>query len=296
MVDQKLTNRLGRAFTMLCAGFIILTTLSIIVFIASKGLSTFIVDRASIRNFLLTTVWRPDAPKSEGGPLIGALPFIAGSVAVSLLALIIIAPFSIGVAIFMSEISPAWGRKILQPVIEVFVGIPSVVYGWIGLSVLVPFIRNHIGGLGFSLLAGSIVLAIMIFPTIASVSTDSLQTISRDIREASLALGATRWQTIRMVLLPAALPGILTGVVLGLARAFGEALAVQMVIGNAVRMPDSLLKPVHTMTSIITMEMSNTVMGTVWNDALWSIALLLMLISFMFIMFIRFIESRGAAK
>lgn len=296
MADQKLINRLGRNFTLLCASFIILTTLSIIIFIASKGLSTFIKDGVSIRNFLFTTVWRPDAPKSEGGPLIGALPFIAGSVAVSLLALIIITPFSIGVAIFMSEISPAWGRKILQPVIEVFVGIPSVVYGWIGLSVLVPFIRNYIGGLGFSLLAGSIVLAIMIFPTIASVSTDSLQTLSKDIREASLALGATRWQTIRMVLLPAALPGILTGVILGLARAFGEALAVQMVIGNAVRMPDSLLKPMHTMTSIITMEMSNTVMGTVWNDALWSIALLLMLISFMFIMLIRFIESRRAIR
>ncbi|MDI3480363.1 MAG: phosphate transport system permease protein [Tepidanaerobacteraceae bacterium] len=296
MADQKIINKLGKSFTMLCATFIILTTLSIIIFIASKGLSTFIIDGASIGNFLFTTVWRPDAPKSEGGPFIGALPFIAGSVAVSLLALILITPFSIGVAIFMSEISPGWGRKILQPIIEVFVGIPSVVYGWIGLSVMVPFIRNHIGGLGFSLLAGAIVLAIMIFPTIASVSTDSLQTLSKDIREASLALGATRWQTIRMVLLPAALPGILTGVVLGLARAFGEALAVQMVIGNAVRMPDSLLKPMHTMTSIITMEMSNTVMGTVWNDALWSIALLLMLISFMFIMLIRLIESRRAAR
>jgi len=296
MADQKFINRLGRNFTFLCASFLIITTISIIFFIASKGLSTFIKDGASIGNFLFTTVWRPDVPKSQGGPLIGALPFILGSVAVSAIALIISTPFSLGIAIFMSEISPVWGRKILQPIIELFVGIPSVVYGWIGLSVLVPFIRNHVGGLGFSLLAGSIVLSIMIFPTIASVSTDSLQAMSNDIREASLALGATRWQTIELVLLPAALPGILTGVVLGLARAFGEALAVQMVIGNAIRLPDSLLKPMHTMTSIITMEMSNTVSGTVWNDALWSIALLLMLISFMFIMLIRAIESRRVIK
>lgn len=296
MINQKLSNKLGRGFTFLCASFLIVTTISIIFFIAYKGLSIFIRDGASIKNFLFSTVWRPDAPKSEGGPLIGALPFIAGSVAVSTMALIMSLPFSVGVAVFMSEISPGWGRKILQPVIELFVGIPSVVYGWIGLSVLVPLIRNHIGGLGFSWLAGAVVLAIMIFPTIASVSTDSLRAMSNDIREASLALGATRWQTIKMVLLPAALPGILSGVILGLARAFGEALAVQMVIGNVIRMPDSLLQPIHTMTSIITLEMSNTVMGTVWNDALWSIAFLLMIISFMFIMLIRVIETRRAVK
>jgi phosphate transport system permease protein len=167
-----------------------------------------------------------------------------------------------------------------------------VVYGWIGISVLVPFIRNNIGGMGFSLLAGGIVLAIMILPTIASVSTDSLRANPADIREGSLALGVTRWQTILMVMVPAAMPGILTSIVLALARAFGEALAVQMVIGNAIRMPTSLLAPMNTMTSIITMDMSGTVMGAVDNDVLWTLAFILLLISVVFILIIRTI-NRG---
>lgn len=294
MVNVNISNRIGKYTTFLCAVLIITITIAIIALIAFKGLSTFTRDGVSLRSFLFTTNWNPDATASEGGPFVGALPFIAGSVAVSLLALLFSAPFGIGIAIFMSEISAGWGRRIMQPVIELFVGIPSVVYGWIGLSVLVPFIRNHIGGMGFSLLAGSIVLAIMIFPTLASVSTDSFNANPADIREASLALGVTHWQTIFMVMFPAAMPGVLTAIVLALARAFGEALAVQMVIGNAIRLPTALLSPMHTMTSIITMEMSNTVMGTVSNDVLWSIAFILLLISFTFIMLIRTI-NRGRA-
>ena len=148
--------------------------------------------------------------------------------------------------------------------------------------------------MGFSLLAGAIVLAIMILPTLASVSTDSLNANPADIREGSLALGVTHWQTIFMVMVPAAMPGILTAIILALARAFGEALAVQMVIGNAIRMPASLLGPMNTMTSIITMEMSNTVMGTVSNDLLWTIAFILLFISFVFIMLIRTINKGRA--
>jgi phosphate transport system permease protein len=180
------------------------------------------------------------------------------------------------------------------PAIELFVGIPSVVYGWIGLSVLVPFIRKGVGGLGFSVLAGGIVLTIMIFPTIASIAADTLRVLPIEYREASYALGATRWQTIRKALLPAAMPGILTGVILGLARAFGEALAVQMVIGNSIRFPGGILDSTTTLTSIITMDMGNTIQGSVWNNALWSMALLLLLISFVFILLIRKISSRGS--
>ena len=135
----------------------------------------------------------------------------------------------------MTEIAPSWGRKILQPVIELLVGIPSVVYGFIGLTVLVPFIREHVGGLGFSLLSGTIVLSIMILPTITTIATDAMSSLPKNLREGSYALGATRWQTIRKVLIPAALPTLLTAIVLGMARAFGEALAVQMVIGNVSR-------------------------------------------------------------
>jgi phosphate transport system permease protein len=292
MVSVNLTNKIGKYATFVCAILIITITMAILFLIAYKGLATFTRDGVSLRNFFLTTNYNPDATPAEGGPFVGALAFIAGSVAVSLLAMLVSAPFGIGVAIFMAEIAPGWGRKIMQPVIELFVGIPSVVYGWIGLSVLVPLIRIHLGGLGFSLLAGAIVLAIMILPTIASVSTDSLIANPCDIREGSLALGVTRWQTILMVMVPAAMPGILTSIVLALARAFGEALAVQMVIGNAIRLPSSLLAPMYTMTSIITMEMSDTVMGSLSNDLLWTIALILLLISFAFIMLIRTI-NRG---
>jgi phosphate transport system permease protein len=294
MISVNLSNKIGKYATFVCAALIVTITLSIILLIAFKGLATFIRDGVSLHNFFLTTKWNPDATPAEGGPFVGALPFIAGSVAVSLLALLFSAPFGIGVAIFMSEISAGWGRKIMQPVIELFVGIPSVVYGWIGLSVLVPFIRNHVGGMGFSLLAGAIVLAIMILPTIASVSTDSLNANPADIREGSLALGVTHWQTILMVMVPAAMPGILTAIVLALARAFGEALAVQMVIGNAIRLPTSILGPMNTMTSILTMEMSNTVMGTVSNDVLWTIAFILLFISFVFIVLIRAINKGRA--
>jgi len=140
------------------------------------------------------------------------------------------------------------------------------------------------------------VLTIMVLPTITSVSTDAIKSLPWEIREASYALGATRWQTIRKVVLPAAKPGILTAVVLGLARAFGEALAVQMVIGNSPSLPFSFLKPMSTITSIITMDMANTVTGSTWNNALWSLALLLLLISFGFILIIRLVGRRSMYK
>ncbi|MCK9912198.1 ABC transporter permease subunit, partial [Microbacteriaceae bacterium K1510] len=128
------------------------------------------------------------------------------------------------------------------------VGIPSVVYGYIGLTLLVPFLREHFEVLGFSLLAGGLVLALMILPTITSVATDAIEAVPQDIRNASLALGATRWQTIWNVVLHSALPGCLTAIVLGMARAFGEALAVQMVIGNTTKLPGGLLDPISTLT------------------------------------------------
>lgn len=276
--------------------FLIILTISLVAFIATKGLATFFNNHYSPIEFLFSTVWKPDREAAKGGPAIGALIFITGSVLVSLLALFMSTPFSVSLAVFMTEISPNLGKKLLQPAIEVFVGIPSVVYGWVGLSVLVPFIRGHIGGLGFSLLAGSLVLCIMIFPTIASVSADAIRAVPRDYYEASLALGATRWQTIKKVILPSAMPGILTGVVLGLARAFGEALAVQMVLGNTIRIPRSLLDSTVNMTSIITMDMGNTAMGTVWNNALWSMALLLLIMSFLFIVLIHKIGKKGPNK
>jgi len=287
---KKRNEAFGRFITFLCAILVIIVTFSLVIFIASKGLKTFVKDGVSPIEFLTSTKWMPEASP----PRVGALVFIIGSLAVAGLGIVISAPLSVASAIFMVDIAPSWGQRMLQPVIELFVGIPSVVYGWIGLSLLVPFIRNSIGGLGFSLLAGGLVLAVMMYPTITSVACDALRAIPGELNEASLALGATRWQTIYKVLLPAAMPGVLTAIILGLARGLGEALAVQMVIGNAMKIPSSLLDPVHTMTSIITMEMGNTAMNTLPNDVLWSIALLLLLISLAFIVLIRYIGKRGS--
>jgi phosphate transport system permease protein len=290
---QKISEFLGKWFSFACAGLVVFLTLSIIYFIAARGLTTFFADGVSIREFLLGTDWLPDRPPEQGGPLVGSFPFIAGSLTVSLLAVSISTPLSILVAVFVTEIAPGAGQRFIQPAVDMLAAIPSVVYGYIGLSVLVPLIRNNLGGQGFSILAGCLVLSVMILPTVTGVSADALRSLPEHWKQAALALGSTRWQTIRLVLLPAALPGIVTGVVLGLSRAFGEALAVQMVIGNVRKIPGSVLDPAITLTSAITMDMGYTVMGSLWNNALWSMALVLLAMSFLFIILIRLAGRRG---
>ncbi|SKA76107.1 phosphate transport system permease protein [Clostridium sp. USBA 49] len=286
--SKKLKNEyIGKTFVTICGLLIVALTVSIIIFVTLKGLSTFTKDKYPITKFLFSTNWNPDASLENGGPQFGTLIFIISSILVSVGAVLISAPLGIGLAIFMNTISPKIGEKLLQPAMELFVGIPSVVYGFVGLTVLVPFIKNVFGGLGFSLLAGILVLSIMILPTITSISSDAIKNIPKDYIEASYGLGATRWQTISKVIVPAAKNGILTGIVLGIARAFGEALAVQMVIGNSINLPSSLLDTTSTLTSILTMDMANTIFGSEWNNALWSMSLLLLIVSFIFIIIIR---------
>jgi phosphate transport system permease protein len=279
----------GKIIVFACAIIMIAATISITIFLGQKGLAAFIKDGVSLIEFLTSTMWNPS---NQPKPLFGALPFIFGSFAVTFLSALIAAPLGIGAAIFMTEIAPSWGRKILQPVIELLVGIPSVVYGFIGLTVLVPFVRNHFGGLGFSLLSGMIVLSIMILPTITTIATDAMSSLPNALREGSYALGATRWQTIRKVLIPAAMPTLLTAIVLGMARAFGEALAVQMVIGNVSKFPHSILDASSTLTTIITLNMGNTTFGSIENNVLWSMGFILLVISFAFILIIRYLSAR----
>lgn len=283
----------GKAFTYTTIAVLLLTILSITFFIASKGLSTFFQNGISFSDFLTGMEWKPERGAEEGGPLFGAFPFIFGSFAVTLMAALISAPLGVGAAIFMNEIAPSWGRRVLQPVIELLVGIPSVVYGYVGLSVIVPFLRETTGSQGFGIAAGMLVLSVMILPTITSVASDTLSSLPNKLKEASFALGATRWQTIAKVIIPSALPGLLTGVVLGMARAFGEALAVQMVIGNAQKLPSSIVESTSTLTSVLTLEMGNTVAGSAYNNALWSLALILLVMSFGFILLIRLIGRRN---
>lgn len=279
-----------------CAGVLVVATLAVIVFIAQRGLATFLVHGVSPKEFFFSTLWKPDRPPEAGGPALGALPFIIGSVLVTGLAVLLAAPLSIMTAFFIVEIAPSAGRRIIQPAVEILAGIPSVVYGWVGLSAIVVFIREHFGGLGFSVLAGGLVLAVMIVPTIVSVATEAVRSFPPEGKEAALALGSTRWQMLRWVVFPAVLPGLITAVILGMARAFGEALAVQMVIGNTHTVPRSLLDQTITLTSGITLDMGYTVMGTAWNNALWTMALVLLVISLFFIVLSRTIAKRGVLR
>lgn len=275
--------------------FIILLTLAIGVFLCYRGIGTFTQYHHSVWEFLFSSEWNP-ADDFNGGGQVGAAIFIVGSISVCFLGLAIATPFSLAAAIFMSVISPKISAKLFRPAVEIFVGIPSVVYGWVGVTVLVPFVEKlfHLQ-YGYSVLSGGIVLAVMIFPTIASVSADSIANVPYRFQEAAYGLGSTRWQVIRRVLLPAARPGILTGIILGLSRAFGEALAVAMVIGKMKAFPENILSPTNNLTAAIASDMGGATEGGEYNTALWTMALLLLVISFLFILLVRRIASRQEA-
>jgi phosphate transport system permease protein len=279
----------GKVYTTLCILVLVVTIVAIVYFVASRGLSTFIINKVSLSGLLTGLKWDPEGDI----PLFGALPFIFGSFSTSLLAACIAAPLGCCAAVFMTQIMPGFGRRVLQPVIELLAGIPSVVYGFVGLTVVVPLLRSTFPGQGIGIAAGAIVLSVMILPTITTIATDALASLPFGLKEGSYALGATRWQTIYRIVIPTTLPSLLTGVVLGMSRAFGEALAVQMVIGNAPHIPRSLFESASTLTSVITLDMGNTVMGSAHNNALWSLALILLLMTFVFVFVVRFLERRN---
>lgn len=262
--------------------------LSIIVFVGQQGLLTF--TEVSPIEFFFSSKWDP----TEGR--FGAFSFIAGSLAVTVLAVLLGAPLGLAGAVFMAKIAPNWLREFMRPATDLYVAIPSVVYGFVGLTILVPFIRVQFQvNTGFGLLAAAIILAIMILPTIISISEDALRSVPRSLEEASLALGATRWQTIWKVLLPAALPGIMTSIILAMARAVGETMAVQMVIGNTPQLAKSLFMPTSTLPSEIVVEMGNTPFGSAWGNSLFLMALVLLLLSLFMIVIIRRIGQRRMA-
>jgi phosphate ABC transporter permease protein PstC len=219
----------------------------ITVFIFKEGLP--IVLKTGVRGFFLSSDWDP-----KNG-LFGIASMIAGSLAVTACAMTIGAVFGLGLAIVLTQFCPPDLAAVLKPVVELLAGIPSVVYGFMGVVTIVPLIRTYLGGPGLSVLAASIVLGIMVLPTVTSISIDALRAVPRSYWEGSIALGATEWQTTYMVMLKAARSGILAAVILGMGRAVGETMAVIMVAGNALEVPHSLLDPVRTLTSNIALEM-----------------------------------------
>ena len=252
----------------------ILFVILILFFLLREGLPA--LSSTSLKE-LLSSRWYP----IEG--YFGILPLILGSLLVTLASTVIALPFGIGTAVFLSEVAPPWLRDILKPIIEILAGIPSVVLGFIGILVFAPFIRRFLDiPTGLTAFTGAILLALISIPTIVSVGEDALNSVPNSYRQASLALGATQWQTIWDVILPAAKTGVLTAVMLGIGRSLGETMAVMMVTGNAPVIPlqlNSLFRPVRTMTATIASEMGEVASGSQHYHVLFFIGITLFLLS-----------------
>jgi phosphate transport system permease protein len=273
---------------LICATASVAVLLAIAVFILQRSLPAF--GEIGLLDFLLGTKWDPN-PVGDTPPSFGILVMIVGTVLVTLGALVIAIPLGLGCAVLLADMAPHHFRQILRPAVELLTGIPSVVYGLVGLVLIVPLVRQ-IGGPGLSLAAGIIVLAAMILPTIISISEDSIRAVPRIYREGALALGATSWQTMWRVVLPAARSGIAASIVLGMGRAVGEAMAMVLVIGMAKAMPNSLLDPARPMAPGIALETGYA--GGIHLSALFAIGVVL----FLFIVIINSIAivvfKRGA--
>ena len=236
-------------------------------------------------------------PTATPAPLFGILPLLAGTIWVSLFAIIFALPFGISIAVYMSEVAPEKVRAFLKPVIELLNGIPSVVYGFFGLIVIVPMLQQVFGlPVGESGLAGSLVLAIMALPTIVTVAEDAMRNCPRTLREASLALGATKWQTIYKVVIPSSMSGIASGVVLGIGRAVGETMAVLMVTGNAAVIPTSILEPLRTIPATIAAELGEAPAGGAHYQSLFLLGVILFFITFIINLCVEYISARNRAK
>lgn len=248
------------------------------------------VDPISLGDFLSGREWYPTA---EPAVQLGVLPLIAGTLLVSLVAILIALPIGVATAIYMAEVANEKVRKVLKPVIELLAGIPSVVYGFFGLISIVPLIHDTFNlPVGETALAGSIVLAIMALPTIITVSEDAMRNTPRSMKEASLALGANRWQTISRVIIPYSLSGISAAAILGIGRAIGETMAVLMVTGNAAVMPHSLLQPVRTIPATIAAELGESPQGGTHYKALFALACILFIITLIINIWVEYISSK----
>ena len=228
---------------------------------------------------LLATRWYPTFG------LYGVAPLVLGSLLVTIGAILIAFPLGMATAVFVREVAPSWAREVLKPTIEVLAGIPSVVLGFFGMTILAPIIRERLNApTGLTALAGSLILAYMALPTIISVAEDALDAVPRGYRDAALAMGATNWQVIWRVVVPAARSGIVMALMLGMGRAIGETMAVMMVTGNAARLPvslDSLLRPVRTMTATVAAEMGEVAAGSTHYRVLFAIGIVLFVITFL---------------
>lgn len=271
------------------AGVVVACLLMLIVFVGKTGLLVF--TEVSPMEYFFSFNWLPE----EG--FFGAATLITGTLLLTALSLVISVPISLAMAAFNAVICPPWLRKYTRPILDTLVGVPSVVYGYIGLTVLIPIIRQLTGELmGDGILVAALVLAFMVLPTIARISDDAITALPKEYMEAAYALGATKTRMIWTVLIPAARNGIATGVVLGMARAIGETMAVVMVIGNVAQLPDTLFTPTAVLTSTIVSQIINVPFDSTWNYALYMMAFLLLLISLVLIALVNLIRREGGSR
>jgi phosphate transport system permease protein len=274
---SRIRERSVQTIFFFTAFFAVIVVSFILLFLVRDGLP--IVAQAGTADFLLGSNWAPTAVE----PLYGIFPLVVGTLLVTLGAMLFAVPLSICCAVYIAELASPRAKSILKPAIELLAGIPSVVYGFFGLIVLTSFIRITFDlPTGETWLAASVLLGIMALPTIVSVSEDAISAVPREYREGSLAIGATRWQTISRVLVPAALSGIAAAIILGIGRAAGETMAVMMVAGNAAIIPDpvwNILSPLRTLTSTLGIEMGEVPIGSEHYSALFGVAVVLLIIT-----------------
>lgn len=249
------------------------------------------IDKVTISEFIGGKEWFPTA---QPAAQLGVMPLILGTLWVSLGAILLALPLGLAAAIFMSEIAHEKVRNIMKPLIELLAGIPSVVYGFFGLVIIVPLIQKTFDlPVGETGLAGSIILGIMALPTIITISEDAMRNTPRAMKEASLALGASKWQTIYKVVIPYSISGISAGAILGIGRAIGETMAVLMVTGNAAVIPHSILEPVRTIPATIAAELGEAPNGGLHYKALFALGCILFLITLFINLTVEFISNRN---
>lgn len=259
-------------FSALCS---IVFLFGIIFSIFTEGYPIF--ERAGLFSFLFGQSWHP----THEPPDFGILPLIVGSIMVTVGALIVSIPLGVGSAIYISELAKPKEKELLKPFIELLAGIPSVIYGLFGMAFLAPFVRKLFNiPTGLNTFTTSIILGIMVVPIISSLSEDAISSVPKELREASFALGANKWETIIKVVLPAAKSGIIASIILGFGRSIGETMVVLMVAGGSAIIPKSIFQPVRPMTSAIASEMGETIMGSEHYHALFGIAIVLFVITF----------------
>lgn len=250
-------------------------------------------SRYSVTKALLGEFWYPTASPAE----FGILPLIAASLAVTVGAMTVCVPIGVGSALFLHELAGFRLRAMLKPLIEILAGIPSIVFGFFGMLIVAPFLQSLLGiPTGLNAFTASLVLGIMAVPTVSSLAEDALSFVPGSFREASLSVGATRWQTLTRVVLPAAGSGISTAVILGMSRAVGETMTVLMVAGGAAVIPHSPFDPVRPMTSTIAAEMGEAATGSMHYHALFAIGLILFLITLAFNIVAEIVSRRFRLK